>query len=241
MNNPPKEKPVRSTPCNAEDSEIRIPNVHVVTDEATGNEVSTMTTTRPPSVRETATGLQKLLDEIWRMGDQDECSIKHVNHALAAIICGHSWRDGADYNLPIHSKVENMEWPYTWPGVGTSGRELDSPWDDDPAFQRHVASLRTNPYYIAAGLKRIDYWHTRLANQWGTVEALYSLMGREAFIDAALLTKHSSDYLIDYLDWYWSNDLLPNEQSLVTKAFEEQESLRRSRDKTWGADDEDAF
>lgn len=195
-----------------------------------------MTITRPPSVEEAATGLQKLLDEIWRMGDAEECSIKHVNHALAAIICGHSWRDGADYNLPIHSKVENMEWPYTWPGVGPTGLGgLGSPWDDDPAFQRHLVSLRTNPYYIAAGPKRINYWHTRLANQWGKVEELYSLMGRESFFDAALLTKHASDYLIDFLDWYWSIELLPNEQSLVTKAFEEQEYLRRSRDKTWGA------
>lgn len=225
----PKDEVAGFRPPKQESGEPQILNVDVVADEAGANEGNTTAITRRPSAREASIDLQKILDEIWRMGDMDKCSIKHVNHALAAIICGHSWRDGAEYNLPIEPKVEHMEWPYFWPQVGTAGDKLDSPWDNDPAFRRHVNGLRGNPYYIAAGRERINYWHTRLANQWGKVEALYSLIGREAFFDAALLTKHSSNYLINYLDWFWSNDLLPREQALVTEAFEAKESRGGTR------------
>ena len=44
--------------------------------------------------------LNTTLNSIWRSGDRDEKSIKHVCHALAAIINGKSWTDGVDYSRP---------------------------------------------------------------------------------------------------------------------------------------------
>jgi hypothetical protein len=38
------------------------------------------------STKQVRAGLEKTLDAIWRMGDRDECSIKHINHSLAAIL-----------------------------------------------------------------------------------------------------------------------------------------------------------
>lgn len=40
------------------------------------------------------------LDSIWRMGDRDECSVKHIGWATAAIGAGLGWADGLDYGTP---------------------------------------------------------------------------------------------------------------------------------------------
>lgn len=44
--------------------------------------------------------LESRLDTIWRAGDRDECSIKHIGHALAALIAHNDWTKGDDYSLP---------------------------------------------------------------------------------------------------------------------------------------------
>lgn len=44
--------------------------------------------------------LENLLDQIWRAGDRDEMSIKHIGHALAAIIAFDDWTKGDDYEMP---------------------------------------------------------------------------------------------------------------------------------------------
>lgn len=44
--------------------------------------------------------LDNLLNAIWSMGDQDECSIKHIGHALASLILTDSWRNTVDYDYP---------------------------------------------------------------------------------------------------------------------------------------------
>jgi hypothetical protein len=44
--------------------------------------------------------LKTLLDKIWRLGDRDEMSIKHIGHGLAALATWQDWRDGLDYDLP---------------------------------------------------------------------------------------------------------------------------------------------
>jgi hypothetical protein len=44
--------------------------------------------------------LEQILDWIWRAGDRDECSIKHIGHALAALIAHNDWTKGDDYSLP---------------------------------------------------------------------------------------------------------------------------------------------
>lgn len=47
--------------------------------------------------------LNATLNAIWRIGDRDEHSTKHVCHSLAAIISGRSWENGIDYWLPWDS------------------------------------------------------------------------------------------------------------------------------------------
>ena len=44
--------------------------------------------------------LTQILQSIWRRGDQDEMSIKHIGHALAAMVAHNDWRKGDDYNYP---------------------------------------------------------------------------------------------------------------------------------------------
>ncbi len=44
--------------------------------------------------------LEVTLDKIWRAGDKDEMSIKHIGHGLAAVIAYGDWTEGDDYNLP---------------------------------------------------------------------------------------------------------------------------------------------
>jgi len=40
------------------------------------------------------------LDAIWRLGDRDECSIKHIGHGMAALISTGDWRNAKDYETP---------------------------------------------------------------------------------------------------------------------------------------------
>ena len=44
--------------------------------------------------------LDQTLTAIWRRGDQDEMSIKHIGHGLAALIAHGDWRKADDYNRP---------------------------------------------------------------------------------------------------------------------------------------------
>lgn len=43
---------------------------------------------------------EQQFDAIWRLGDRDECSIKHIGHAMAALIVTGDWRDAVDYDAP---------------------------------------------------------------------------------------------------------------------------------------------
>lgn len=44
--------------------------------------------------------LEQKLQAIWRLGDQDEMSIKHIGHGIAAMITYGDWRRAADYRFP---------------------------------------------------------------------------------------------------------------------------------------------
>lgn len=46
--------------------------------------------------------LNQSLDAIWRRGDRDEMSIKHIGHGLAALVAFGDWRDSEDYRYPIY-------------------------------------------------------------------------------------------------------------------------------------------
>jgi hypothetical protein len=44
--------------------------------------------------------LKTLLNEIWKLGDRDEMSIKHIGHGLAALVALGDWTYAIDYTLP---------------------------------------------------------------------------------------------------------------------------------------------
>lgn len=44
--------------------------------------------------------LNQKLDAIWRTGDRDEMSLKHVAHGLAALVAFGDWKQAQDYRLP---------------------------------------------------------------------------------------------------------------------------------------------
>jgi hypothetical protein len=52
--------------------------------------------------------LTSKLDAIWRMGDRDECSIKHVAYGLACIELGLPFDDGLDYHRPWAGDNEDL-------------------------------------------------------------------------------------------------------------------------------------
>lgn len=58
------------------------------------------------NTKETALSAEKteqltaLLNQIWKLGDKDEQSIKHIGHGLAALVAFGDWQAGIDYNFP---------------------------------------------------------------------------------------------------------------------------------------------
>lgn len=44
--------------------------------------------------------LEQKLQAIWRTGDRDEMSIKHIGHGLAALIAYGDWKQAEDYRYP---------------------------------------------------------------------------------------------------------------------------------------------
>lgn len=58
------------------------------------------------SIAQDAASMNAALDGIWRMGDRDECSIKHIGHATAALAAGRDWSEGVDYSTPWSTPVD---------------------------------------------------------------------------------------------------------------------------------------
>ena len=48
--------------------------------------------------------LQERLDTIWRQGDRDEVSIKHVLYSIGAILAGRKWNEQIDYGYEMNKK-----------------------------------------------------------------------------------------------------------------------------------------
>lgn len=44
--------------------------------------------------------LEALLQAIWKAGDRDEMSIKHIGHGVAALVAFGDWQKAEDYELP---------------------------------------------------------------------------------------------------------------------------------------------
>lgn len=52
------------------------------------------------TVKQEAHRMNQKLDKIWRMGDRDECSVKHIGWATTALAYSEDWTDGLDYPRP---------------------------------------------------------------------------------------------------------------------------------------------
>lgn len=50
--------------------------------------------------------LQERLDTIWRLGDRDEVSIKHVLYSIGAILAGRKWNEQLDYGFEMNEKAK---------------------------------------------------------------------------------------------------------------------------------------
>jgi hypothetical protein len=73
--------------------------------------------------------LNQMLNGIWRMGDRDECSIKHTGYGLIAIAFDRPWTDAVDYQRPWDSDVDA---PPSWHG------RLDAKWAKVAALREKV-------------------------------------------------------------------------------------------------------
>lgn len=128
------------------------------------------------------------LTAVFLMGDQDECSSKHIGYALAAIVSGKSWRDGVDYRDPACANVFYLEWPAHYPGGFAITAEellyLVEFEDWDAAYHARVKLLLANPEYVAKGRQLIEEWKQKLSSEWEAVEAIFHQARPERFIEA---------------------------------------------------------
>jgi hypothetical protein len=53
--------------------------------------------------------LTALLNEIWKLGDRDEMSIKHIGHGLAALTTWGDWKRAIDYDRPHYKMTKRNE------------------------------------------------------------------------------------------------------------------------------------
>ena len=57
----------------------------------------------------TKQNLETLLNEIWKLGDRDEMSIKHIGHGLAALVAFGDWQRAIDYDRPAAKLTKKKE------------------------------------------------------------------------------------------------------------------------------------
>ena len=77
--------------------------------------------------------LNQKLDSIWRSGDMDECSIKHIGHATAALAAGQNWTDGIDYSTP---------WPSLTPAPESQKDLLNWRWTNVADMRNDLGTVR---------------------------------------------------------------------------------------------------
>lgn len=53
--------------------------------------------------------LVKWLIDIYKMGDRDECSLKHIGHGMAALLAFDDWTQAIDYNRPTDGQFFRAE------------------------------------------------------------------------------------------------------------------------------------
>lgn len=53
--------------------------------------------------------LVKWLLDVYNLGDKDECSLKHIGHAMGALIAFDDWKQADDYNTPDSRELTRAE------------------------------------------------------------------------------------------------------------------------------------
>ena len=130
------------------------------------------------SIKQDAARLNMTLDAIWRSGDQDECSIKHISYATAALSVGLDWTDGLDYKTPFGGHSDWIE---------------ASVWGDKPVPERaeFVEADEWSPAYIVFPWTegRIADETERLVARWSKVQAKRDEWGAARFDEVMRATK----------------------------------------------------
>lgn len=51
----------------------------------------------------------KWLIDVYNLGDRDECSLKHIGHAMAALLAFDDWKQADDYKQPTDDEMTRAE------------------------------------------------------------------------------------------------------------------------------------
>jgi len=128
--------------------------------------------------------MTSLLDTIWRTGDRDECAIKHIGHAAAAIIVGKTWTDGLDYET---SGFTDQQWNdiQESEAAAKNGDMLPcgrpSPWKGRDMYKEYLDENRV-----------------KLQQQWQPIVDWVEEAGTEAFYDLVMQTNYFA-YINSYI------------------------------------------
>lgn len=137
------------------------------------------------TIAQDAAAMNATLDGIWRLGDRDECSIKHIGHATAALAAGRDWSEGADYSTPWGEdetwiKTADMRFPA--PATAHTFEE----WTIIPWTQQTR-----------------DMKSKQLAKRWATVQAKRDAWGADRFDEVMRATKFAQ-YHTQNVELFWN-------------------------------------
>lgn len=134
--------------------------------------------------------MNNALNGIWRMGDRDECSVKHIGHATAALAMGRDWTDGLDYDKPWGRDEDWMplETYYRLHPDGLDDVEIFGDWAMIPWDE-----------------KRKQMENAQLGKRWAKVQAKRDAWGVDRFHEVMQATKFDL-YHLSILKFDWGYD-----------------------------------
>jgi len=100
---------------------------------------------------------EQQFDAIWRLGDRDECSIKHIGHAMAALMVTGDWRNAVDYDTPwgyypygqtVELEMKHKRLAEKWAKVSETVARIDNL----DRIETRVMPLVAHSFYILAYL-----------------------------------------------------------------------------------------
>ena len=110
---------------------------------------------------------EQQLDAIWRLGDRDECSIKHIGHAMAALIATGDWRNAIDYDTPwgYYPYGQTLE-------LERKHKRLEEKWDKVIDTIVRIDNLYRVEDRIIPETKFSFHIHAYLVAHWYDIEAV---------------------------------------------------------------------